>query len=302
MITQQNERVYCGISHYYGLSTDTKPTAAQGAVNGSDFFEIDTGTTYHFNGETGLWVEQTTKYLKSISVAGATTSYTVGESFDTSGITVTATYTDNSTGVVSSDITVEPSGELALSDTYVMVNYTENGIVKSQKISITVSRISLSVPVQNNAPTYDGTEKTATFTNYDATKMTVAGNKATNAGTYTATFTIIDTDTYQWSDTTLTPKNVNWTISKASSSITLSDDTATLSAETPTAEIEVSSTSSGAISVVSSDDSVATAEVEDGVITITRVAEGTASITVSGAADNNHNAPSNKTISVTVSD
>ncbi|NLC17500.1 MAG: Ig-like domain-containing protein [Clostridiales bacterium] len=43
---------------------------------------------------------------------------------------------------------------------------------------------------------------------------TVTGNKATNAGNYTATLTLINDD-YVWSDGTNTPKVINWTIEKA---------------------------------------------------------------------------------------
>lgn len=179
--------------------------------------------------------------------------------------------------------------------------YEENGISRQVAINITVTRNSLTVPSQSGTITYDGTEKTATFSNYDATKMSVTGNKATNAGTYTAVFTILDTSMYQWADGTTAPKEVSWSISKASSAITLSADTATLSEESPIVTITATSTSTGALSVVSSAESYATAEISNGVITITRVAKGTATITVSGLGDDNHNAPSNKTIAVTVS-
>ena len=37
---------------FRGLSTDTKPKAA----NGSVFFEMDTGKGFYFNGETDQWI------------------------------------------------------------------------------------------------------------------------------------------------------------------------------------------------------------------------------------------------------
>lgn len=49
MITLK-KRIYAGtdrfIDEYVGLSTDTKPT---GNLNGSSFYEMDTGTTYYFD-------------------------------------------------------------------------------------------------------------------------------------------------------------------------------------------------------------------------------------------------------------
>ena len=297
MIRKQNDRCYEGICHFFGLSTDTKPS---NTVTGSDFYEIDTGKTYHFNEETSDWVAEASIYLKSISVSGATTSYTAGQSFSTTGLTVTATYTDNSSKAVTTSVTITPSGALTTSDTKVYITYEENGIRRQSVVNITVTRNVLTIPSQSGTVTYDGTEKTATFANYDATKMAVSGNKATNAGTYTAVFTILDPTMYEWSDHTIESQDVSWAISKASSTITLSENSVSLSDETPSAEVTASSTSTGAISVSSSAEEYATAEISNGVITITKVAAGSAAITVSGLGDANHNAPSNQTITVTV--
>ena len=45
------------VNEYYGLSTDTKPTADE--PNGSTFHEIDTGNMYMYNEAGGTWVLQT---------------------------------------------------------------------------------------------------------------------------------------------------------------------------------------------------------------------------------------------------
>ena len=298
MITNQNERNYAGISHYFGLSTDTKPTTT--VANGSDFYEIDTGEKYYFNGETKAWVQVSTKYLKSIAVSGATASYYAGQSFSTTGMTVTATYTDNSTAEISEGYTITPSGALTIKDTKVTITYTENGIARSKDVAITVTRNSLTVPSQSGTLTYTGSEQTATFSNYDPTKMTVANIKGTNAGTYKAVFSIIDTDTYQWTDTTTGPKEVSWIISKANATLTLSESSVSLDSETTTAEVTATTTTTGEITATSSAESYATVEVDGNTITITRVAAGSATITVAAAGDDNHNAPTSATITVTV--
>ena len=44
-----------GQRQYVGLSTDEKPTAADGVRNGDLFIEMDTGVWYLFNGSTGEW-------------------------------------------------------------------------------------------------------------------------------------------------------------------------------------------------------------------------------------------------------
>ena len=50
------------ILEFSGLSTDEKPTEyfdSLPIINGSEFFEIDTGNFFKFNGENHEWVLQT---------------------------------------------------------------------------------------------------------------------------------------------------------------------------------------------------------------------------------------------------
>ena len=68
--------------------------------------------------------------------------------------------------------------------------------------------------------------------------MTVSGTtSATNAGTYSATFTLKDTTNYKWSDGTTAAKTVSWTINKYNISNVdvdpISDQVYTESAITP---------------------------------------------------------------------
>ena len=44
--------------------------------------------------------------------------------------------------------------------------------------------------------------------------MKVENNVKTNAGDYTATFTLLDVDNYRWSDKTLEPTPIEWKINK----------------------------------------------------------------------------------------
>ena len=72
-----------------------------------------------------------------ITKAPDKTTYTVGEVFDTTGMEVTAFYSDGSSKPVTG-YTVKPSGALTAADTVVIITYTENGITKteSQKIQV----------------------------------------------------------------------------------------------------------------------------------------------------------------------
>ena len=94
--------------------------------------------------------------------------------------------------------------------------YTEEGIVTDgSAVSVTPARTKITtVPSQSGTLTYDGTEQTASWSNYDPDKMTVTGNTGTNAGTYTASFT--PKSDYCWDDDSTTAKAVQWTIGKLS--------------------------------------------------------------------------------------
>ena len=64
------------------------------------------------------------------------------------------------------------------------------------------------VPSQKTPLTYTGAAQTPEFNNYDTTKMTISGDTSkTNAGTYTAVFTL--KSNHQWADGTTDPKSVD---------------------------------------------------------------------------------------------
>lgn len=71
----------------------------------------------------------------------------------------------------------------------------------------------MNIPSQIGTLTYNGSNQTPMWNYYDANKMTITVTAQKNAGTYTATFTPIDP--YIWSDGTVTPKEVSWSIDKA---------------------------------------------------------------------------------------
>lgn len=80
------------------------------------------------------------KTLSSIAITTAPTktTYTEGETFDPAGMVVTATYTDETTAVVTG-YSFAPSGELTSSDTSITITYTEGGVSKTATQAITVS-------------------------------------------------------------------------------------------------------------------------------------------------------------------
>jgi len=155
------------------------------------------------------------------------------------------------------------------------------------------------VPAQSGTLTYTGAELTPTFSNYNTAQLTIGGvTKATNAGTYKATFT--PKPDYCWSDGSTGAKEVSWTIKKAAGSLSLNKSSVTLNTSKLSDTVTVTRAGDGAISATSSDTSVATVSINGNVITVNHVNKksGTATVTVSVAAGTNHNAPANQTFTV----
>lgn len=145
----------------YALDVSTSPdfdTLLSGynnlSVSGTSYSVTgcESGTTYYYrvraknsDGQSAssnaisLTTTGTPKTLSSIAVTTppAKTTYTEGEAFDSTGMVVTATYTDNSDGPVAR-YTVSPTGALSLGTTAVTVSYTVGGVTKTTTQDITV--------------------------------------------------------------------------------------------------------------------------------------------------------------------
>ena len=77
--------------------------------------------------------------LAGIKITKAPTkaTYTVGEKFDTTGMEITATYSDGNTKKVT-NYTYTPNGSLSTADSKITIAYKENGIEKTTEQNITV--------------------------------------------------------------------------------------------------------------------------------------------------------------------
>lgn len=174
------------------------------------------------------------------------------------------------------------------------VNTNASNVISGVPNRLTIAN----VPSQSGSLTYTGSAQTPSWSNYDSSKMTLSVTAQTNAGTYSASFT--PKDDYMWSDGTTAAKSVNWTIGKAAGSLSLSKSSITLNNDTTSTTFTVTRAGDGAITVESSDTSVATVSLSGTTVTVKSVNEttGTATITVKVAAGTNHTAPSNKTCAV----
>ena len=175
-----------------------------------------------------------------------------------------------------------------------------DGSTAARSISWTIGRAVITgTPAQSGSLTYTGSTQTPSWSNYDSAQLTIGGTaSATNAGTYSASFT--PTANYQWSDGKTAAKSVNWTIGKAAGSLSLNKTSMTLNGSTKSSTIAVTRAGDGAVSATSSNTSVATVSVSGTTVTVTGKAYGTVTITVRVAAGTNHTAPADKTCSVTV--
>ena len=249
-------------------------------------------------------------YLDSISITTPATklSYKAGEAFSPAGMVVKANYT-NGVVIIARDIlvtgwNVSPSGALEAGRTYVTVQYTENGVTKTARQAVTVTKTVLAVPAQSGTLTYTGGAQSPAWSGYDTGKMTLGGvTSGTNAGSYNATFTIKNTALYCWPDGSTTPRTVAWNIGKAAGASSINPTSITLNASKTSATIAVTRSGDGAISASSNNTGVAKVSVSGTTVTVTSVngTSGNAVITISVAAGTNYTAPSNKTCSVTAS-
>ncbi len=151
--------------------------------------------------------------LSSISISGTAskTSYFDGDTFDASGLTVTATYSDGSTSDVTSSVTWTPSpltsGTTSVTATYNGKTATYTGITVSSVTAVSISLSGYTTKYNlNGAFSFDGTctvtynngeTATVTPTSVSSPDMSSAGNKVVTVtyGSLSATYTITVTET-----------------------------------------------------------------------------------------------------------
>ena len=226
--------------------------------------------------------------------------YEYGDSFQSAGMVVKATYSDGATANVTG-YSCSPTLLSTVGTQTITVSYTENGVTKTATTSVTVNRKTISaVPSQSGTLTYNGGSQSPTWNNYSTTQLTIGGTTSgTNAGSYTATFT--PKSNYRWADGTTTAKSVRWSIGKAAGSLSISPTSMTLDTTTKSKTITVTRSGDGTISAVSSNTAAATVSVSGNTVTVSGKANGSATITISVAAGTNYTAPASKTCAVTVS-
>ena len=223
----------------------------------------------------------------SLTYTGSTQSPT-WKGYDSSMMTIGGVTSGINAGTYTATFT--PIGKYVWTD----------GTQEAKSVSWTIGRAEVkNVPAQTGSVTYNGSAQSPAWSNYNSSQLTIGGtSSATNAGSYSATFT--PTSNYKWSDGTTTAKSASWTIGKATGSITLSASSLSLTYPKTSGTITVTRPGSGTVTASSGSTNIATVSVSGTTITVTAKATGSATITVSVGADTNYTAPSSKTFTVAV--
>lgn len=217
-------------------------------------------------------------------------TYLPGEVFDPAGTVVTASYSNGAT-LTATGWTYSPSGALPEGTSEVEIIYTEAGVTKTAVQAITVERGTISVPTVSGSLTYNGQAQSPTLTGYDADKMVLSGDTSgTNAGSYTAVVT--PTEQYKWADGGTEEKDIQWSIAKATPSITFDPTSVSLDTSTTSQVVAVTYTGDGTLSAQSDNSGVATASLEGTTLTVTGVETGNTAIQVSASEGTNYTAAS----------
>ena len=126
-----------------------------------------------------------------------------------------------------------PTGKNAGSYTvwYQVIGDSNHNNTKPALVSVTIDRQPVDVPESDATVfTYDGEKKTYTIAAND--NYTVANAEQTNAGTYTVTVTLKDTENFFWNDETDTAKEFPFVIAPAKVTVTIKDKSAYVGSKT----------------------------------------------------------------------
>ena len=144
--------------------TQTTYTLSQGANSITVYYTDEFGSVD--NSEEPLSITAgAARNLSSIAISTPPTKtiYEAGETFDASGMVVTASFTAGPTANVSSEVTISPSGALTVGTTSVTVSYTYKGTTRTATQAITVNAAPVSIVFGPNSGQWKPTASGSTF-------------------------------------------------------------------------------------------------------------------------------------------
>ena len=232
-------------------------------------------------------------------------TYEYGDTLVTTGMVITASYSDSVSKTISG-YTCSPTTFLTIGNQAVTISYTENEVSQTATFNVTVNRKSIPKPTWKSNLTYNGNAHSVSsssyWNNYNSSYMTIGGTtSATTAGTYKATFT--PRSNYRWSDGTTSAIDINWTINRATGSLSVNPTAVALNRDNYNAGVVVTitRTGDGAISYSPANVNGLIMSLNGNTLTIKgdgSTAITSQTITISVAQGTNYTAPSDKTITV----
>lgn len=166
-----------------------------------------------YNKQSGSWTKELddipSVYLR-FNIPTTTSSYTYDSTTKTPAwsnylskyMTISGTTSASKAGLYTATFTLKES-------TYQWAD----GTTTPKAVYWSIAQRILSVPSQSGTLTYNKSSQSPSWSNYSSTYLTLGGTTSgTNKGTYSATFTIKDTSSCKWADSTTAAKTVNWTI------------------------------------------------------------------------------------------
>ena len=287
-----------------GLDTQTVDVIDDAtAINAGSYM-----ITFRLKSASLIWADETTSdksFAWTIGPKAVTAPTVTGTSFTYDGTSQGPTIGSYDTDAILVSGTTEAVGAGNYSVIFSLVsavNYKwSDDTTEPKSVAWAIDPATVAVPaLSNKSKTYNGSAQSPTVSPYDSNLVEVTGTTtATNAGSYTVTFHLLNPNV-TWADETTADKTDTWEIAKAAGSLTLSKNSVSLNTTTTSDTVTVTKLGDGAITAVSSNTSYATVSVSGDTVTITGVATGSATVTISVGEGTNYLAPTSKTVSVAV--
>ena len=234
--------------------------------------------------------------------------YIYGDEYDLTGIEILGLYmpTLNTKTIV--DYTYTPKIANQLGTQAITISATDGSNICTTTLEVIVKPKPITKPsiISNLNFIYNNSLQSISanryWNNYNSDYMIMSGtSSAINAGTYTVTFNL--KENYCWDDNTTFPIDIDWTINKATGSLTVTPTTVAINNNNYNSGVAVTitRTGDGAISYSPTNISGLTLSLSGNTLTIKgngSTAVSAKTITINVAAGTNYTAPSSKTITV----
>lgn len=119
---------------------------------------------------------------------------------------------DTSKMIIGGDTSGTAAGEYTATFTPTSNYKWSDGSTGAKEVKWTIISVLVSIPSQSGTLTYNGSSQTPKWQNFDNENSSVSVSAKTNAGEYTATFTL---KKGMWTDGTTAAKTIKWTIGRA---------------------------------------------------------------------------------------